>query len=89
MSTQENIRLVQNAYAAFGRGDIKAVLDVLDANVDWQSAVGAGAHVPTTGLRLGQAQVEQFFAQLGESVNFKTFEPREFLAERDKVGALG
>jgi uncharacterized protein len=89
MSPQENTRLVQNAYAAFGRGDIKSVLDVLDVKVDWQAAVGAGANVPTAGQRIGRAEVERFFGQLGESVDFKIYEPREFLAEGDKVVALG
>jgi len=89
MNAQDNTLLVQNAYAAFGRGDIKSILDVLDANVDWQAVVGAGPNVPTAGRRSGRAQVQQFFGQLAESVDFKAFEPREFVAERDKVVALG
>ena len=89
MNTQENTRKVQSAYAAFGRGDIKTILDLLDPNIDWQAVVGAGANVPTSGLRTGRAQVEQFFRQLAENTDFKTFEPREFIAERDKVVALG
>ena len=89
MNAQENTRKVQSAYAAFGRGDIKTILDLLDPNVDWQAVVGVGPNVPTGGLRTGRAQVEQFFSQLGENTEFKTFEPREFIAERDKVVALG
>jgi ketosteroid isomerase-like protein len=33
--------------------------------------------------------VRTFFAQLAESVDFKRFQPREFVSERDKVVALG
>jgi ketosteroid isomerase-like protein len=89
MNAQDYTRIVQSAYAAFGRGDIKTILDLLDAKVDWQGVVGVGPNVPTGGLRAGPAQVEQFFSQVNQNVDFKTFEPREFVAERDKVVALG
>jgi ketosteroid isomerase-like protein len=89
MSTQQNTKIVQEAYAAFGRGDIQAVLGSLADNVDWHAIIGAGPQVPTGGRRMGRAQVEQFFGQLAESVDFKQFEPREFIAERNKVVALG
>ena len=58
-------------------------------NVDWHAVIGVGPNVPTGGRRTGRAQVQEFFRQLGESVTFTRFEPREFVAERDKVVALG
>ena len=89
MSTQNNTKIVQDAYAAFGRGDVPAILGVVADNVDWHAVVGVGPNVPTGGRRTGRAQVQEFFRQLGESVTFTRFEPREFVAERDKVVALG
>jgi ketosteroid isomerase-like protein len=89
MGAQENKKMVQDTYAAFGRGDIAAVLASLSDDVDWQAIAGAGPHVPTSGPRRGRAQVQTFFAQLGDSVDFKKFEPREFVAEGDKVVTLG
>ena len=89
MSTQQNTKIVQEAFAAFGRGDIQAVLGTLADNVDWHAIIGAGPQVPTSGRRMGRPEVQKFFGQLAESVDFKQFEPREFIAERNKVVALG
>lgn len=89
MSAQENTKIVQDAYAAFGRGDVAALLGMMTDDVDWQAVLGVGPNVPTGGPRRGRDEVGKFFKQLAESVDFKQFEPREFVAERDKVVALG
>jgi ketosteroid isomerase-like protein len=54
--------VVQEAYAAFGRGDIPAVLGMLDGDVDWNvpEAVPHGGHFE------GQEAVGGFFQGLGE-----------------------
>lgn len=89
MGTADNTQLVQSAYAAFGRGDIPGVIATLAPAVEWQAIVGAGAHVPTTGLRRGIEGVQRFFTDLAGSVEFSQFEPREFFAGGDKVVVLG
>ena len=89
MNPQENTKLVQSAYAAFGRGDVKFILDRVDPHVDWQTLLGAGQQVTTAGRRTSPAEVAKFFQLLAENVDFKSFEPREFVAEHDKVVALG
>ena len=35
-----NVELVQRVYAAFGRGDIPAVLAAFDAQIEWREAEG-------------------------------------------------
>ena len=35
MAEQENVRIVQEAYASFQRGDIQAVLNSLTDDVEW------------------------------------------------------
>ena len=89
MSAQENTKLVQDAYAAFGRGDVPALLAMMTDDVDWHAAVGVGPNVPSGGPRHGRDEVGKFFKQVADSIDFKQFEPREFVAERDKVVALG
>ena len=42
-----------------------------------------------TGKRSGREQAGQFFASLADSQDVKTFEPREFIAQGEKVVALG
>ena len=53
------------------------------------AVTGAGPHVPTAGERRGRKSVGEFFRIVGESVDFSRFEPREFVAQGDKVVALG
>jgi ketosteroid isomerase-like protein len=88
--SEQNKKIVQNAYAAFGRGDIPGVLATLDPNVDWEAVIGADpATVPTAGARRGVDAVAGFFKALGETTVFEQFEPREFIAEDDQVACIG
>jgi ketosteroid isomerase-like protein len=89
MQETQNIKLVQDAYAAFGRGDVQGILDRLDDSIIWKGVYGAGPHVPTSGERRGKPEVAEFFKQVAENVNFSRFEPKEFIATGDKVVALG
>ena len=89
MQEAQNTKVVQEAYAAFGRKDVQSILDKLDDGVVWKGVYGAGSHVPTAGERRGKAQVGEFFKQVAENINFSRFDPREFIATGDKVVALG
>jgi ketosteroid isomerase-like protein len=87
MDEARNTQIVKDAYAAFGRGDIPALLATLDPGIEWTAVVGS--KTPTSGTRHGHAGVSEFFQQLAASMEFQTFEPREFVAQGDKVVALG
>jgi uncharacterized protein len=89
MQEAQNTLVVQNAYAAFGRGDIETLLSQIADDVVWNAVYGTGSHVPTSGERRGKAAVSEFFKQLAENVNFSRFEPKEFIATGDKVVTLG
>jgi len=89
MQEAQNTKTVQEAYAAFGRGDVQSILDRLTDDVIWKRVYGAAPYVPTSGERRGKAAVATFFKQVAEHVNFLTFEPKEFIATGDKVVALG
>jgi len=89
MQDEQNTKVVQDAYAAFGRGDVQGILDKLDDRIVWRGVYGAGPHVPTAGERRGKVQVGEFFKQLAENVRFSRFEPTEFIASGGKVVALG
>ena len=84
MAEAENTQLIKDAYAAFQRGDIAAILNSCDDNVEWQGVIGTEG-----GLRRGHAQVAEFFKQVAETTDFVSFEPKEFVAQGDKVVALG
>lgn len=89
MSETQNTRVVQEAYAAFGRGDIPALLGYMTDDIQWQPVIGTGTHVPFSGARTGKAGVAEFFKIVGETEDFQQFEPREFVAQGDTVVALG
>ena len=89
MDDAQNTKIVQDAYAAFGRGDIQTLLTYVSDDVVWKGVYGAAPHVPTSGERRGKAAVAEFFSQVAANVMFSTFEPKEFVAAGDKVVALG
>lgn len=87
MSEQENTEMVKQAYRNFQTGDIQALLNLLSEDVAWQLPEIEG--VPFAGKRQGREEVAQFFASLAEAQETLQFEPREFVAQKDKVVALG
>jgi ketosteroid isomerase-like protein len=89
MSEAQNTQVVQQAYAAFGRGDIPGVLSAFDDHILWKPVTGGGKHVPVAGERRGKAATKEFFDQVAKHLNFSRFEPREFVAQGDRVVALG
>lgn len=89
MEEARNTKIVQEAYAAFSRGDIQTLLSMFADDIVWTAVYGAGSHVPTAGERRGKPAVAEFFKQVAENINFSRFEPKEFIATGDKVVALG
>lgn len=86
--SEQNLKLVQDVYAAFGRGDIAAVIDTMteDATI---GIVGRRQDAPFLGIFEGKAGGAEFFKQLAEAQEFHTFEPLRFLAAEDKVFIWG
>jgi ketosteroid isomerase-like protein len=87
--SEQNVAVVREAYAAFGRGDVDGILDRCSDNVVWEGVIGANANVPQSGIRHGKDQVREFFRQVAESATFVRFEPKEFVAQGDRVVVLG
>ncbi|MDP8909035.1 MAG: nuclear transport factor 2 family protein [Chloroflexota bacterium] len=67
----DNVELVRGGYEAFARGDVAAVLEVLDENVEWNEA----EHIPywPGGPLIGrQAVLEGVFARIAQDFdNFR------------------
>jgi uncharacterized protein len=87
MSAPEALAIVQSAYAAFNRGDIPAVLDLLSDDVEWKFCGSKG--LPYTGTFRGKDEVAKFFASIPEVEDLLVFEPREFIFAGEKVAVLG
>ena len=80
--------LIQSLYAAFGRGDLPAILDFFDPAITWSSN-GDRARIPWGGTRRGHDGAASFFADLGTNLDFEAFEPRQFFPSGDTVIVLG
>lgn len=87
MSEQNNIQVIQKAYQCFGQGDVAGILSTLTDDVVWH--VAPVANVPYTGTRNGHAGAGEFFALMAELEDVLAFEPREFIAQGDKVVVIG
>ncbi len=87
MSAEENTRLVQSAYEAFGRGDIAALAELIADDIEWTNPGDPGDN-PNAGTFTGKEAVLGWFSGLAASRDYTTFEPREFIAQNDKVVCL-
>ncbi|HVQ36088.1 MAG TPA: nuclear transport factor 2 family protein [Pyrinomonadaceae bacterium] len=85
--SEQNKAIVQQAYNSFKTGDIEGLLNLMSDDISWTLPSMEG--VPFGGKRTGRASVAEFFASVGASQEVVSFEPRELIAEGDKVIALG
>lgn len=88
----EQTRTVQQVYENFKgenlrSADMKSLLDLYSEDVEWQ--VPEMENVPFAGKRRGLESVREFFASVAETVELLHFEPREFIAQGEKVVVLG
>jgi ketosteroid isomerase-like protein len=84
-TTADHIATVSDVYAAFGRGDVPAILDLLTEDVRWEHWDDNTAQregVPYLQPRVGREQVAEFFALIGE-ITFHAFEVRSLAAGED------
>ena len=87
MTDQANTQLAQDAYAAFGRGDMPALAEVMADDIEWVNPGDPGDD-PLAGTYRGKDDVLGWFGKLAETLDFQTFEPRDFIAQGDKVVSI-
>jgi uncharacterized protein len=87
VSAEENTRLAQSGYEAFGRGDMAALAELMADDIEWVNP-GDPADDPNAGTFKGKEAVLGWFGGLASTLDFTTFEPREFIAQNDKVVCL-
>ncbi len=85
--SEMQIEAVQRLYAAYGRGDLDAVLAEVADDVDW-AAEAASTSVPWYGPHRGKADVARFFASIGSNVEVTEFAPVTFTANSNDVIAV-
>lgn len=87
MNDQTNLAIMKEAYAAFGRGDIAAVLSVEDPNTELE--IAGPTEIPWAGSFRGLDGARKYFAAIEAEADFDAFEPHTFLAQGNKVVVLG
>lgn len=76
---EDNIKVVQDFFAAYGANDLDGIAAVMDEDVKWHIP---GRH-PLSGTKFGRDEVLAFFAQLG-AANFQA-DPIYFGADESYV----
>lgn len=88
MSERENnLRVAQGIYSAFGNGDIPAILTLLADDIEWEHP--GPSEIPWAGSFHGHDGVVSFFTAITENADFLGFEPQTFVADGDRVLVLG
>ena len=83
----DNANLVKKGYDDFRNGDLESLLSLYSEDIEW--ILPEMEKVPVSGKRKGLDQVRQFFKDLDENQEALSFEPREFIAQGDRVVVLG
>lgn len=85
MSTQENVQIVKDFFAAIGRGDKQGLAALSAEDIEW---IIPGEDWPLAGTHRGHAGLADLLQKASEMVETST-EPREFVAQRDRVLVVG
>lgn len=78
---------VKDVYNRFAEGDIDGFLALCADDIEW--VVNGPAILEKCKAFKGRSGVQQFLSILGESWQFSSFTPRQFIAEGDTVVVLG
>jgi ketosteroid isomerase-like protein len=84
-----NLETVKALYAAFGRGDIPAILDMMSEDVQWEpwaDSYGQRAGVPWYEARTGREGVMEFFNIVG-TFDIAEFTVLDIMASENQVAA--
>jgi uncharacterized protein len=86
MSTQENVQIVKDFFAAVGRRDKQGLLALSAEDIEW---IIPGEGWPLAGAHRGHAGLENLLQKADETVDTSFPEPPEFIAQGDRVLVVG
>ena len=84
-----NLATVQAIYAAFGNGDVPAIIDQMAEDVEWEQwedNLAQKAGVPSLQARFGKAGVSEFFA-VAATMGISQFEVLNLMEGDNQVAA--
>lgn len=83
--SSENVDVVKQGFEAFGRGDLDAVAETFDEQVEWWSS----EELPNGGKIQGRDAVIESFAAISEDWDDFSLETEQFLDAGDWVAVRG
>ena len=86
MSTQENVQIVKDFFAAMGGRDRQALLALVAEDIEW---IIPGEDWPLAGTHRGHAGLADLLQKANETVETSYPEPPEFIAQGDRVLVVG
>ena len=93
MNTSENVKIVQNFFEAFQKGDVDVIDRFFSPEIEYlvNSTLSdeTTKAIPWNGMHKGKKEVKAFIARLLASVDVVNFEVKDYIAQDDKVAVFG
>jgi uncharacterized protein len=86
MSTQENVQIVKDFFAAIGSGDKQRLLALVAEDIEW---IIPGEDWPLAGTHRGHAGVAEVRRKAFDEIETTYPKPPEFVAQGDRVLVVG
>ena len=86
MSTQENVQIVKDFFAAMGHGDKEGLLALSAEDIEW---IVPGEDWPLAGTHRGHAELADLLQKASEMIEISYPKPPEFVAQGDRVLVVG
>ena len=86
MSTQENVKIAKNFFAAMGSGDKQRLLALAAEDIEWTIP---GDDWPLAGTHRGHAGLAEVLQKASVELEMTYPEPPEFVAQGDRVLVVG
>ena len=86
MSTQANVQIVRDFFAALGRGDKQGLLALSAEDIEW---IIPGQDWPLAGTHRGHAGLADLLQKASDTLETSYPEPPEFVAQGDRVLVVG
>ena len=86
MSTEENVQIVKDFFAAMGAGDKQGLLALSAEDIEW---IIPGEDWPLAGTHRGHNELEAVLQKASEEIEMTYPKPPEFVEQRDRVLVIG
>jgi len=86
MSTQENVQIVKDFFAALGRRDKQSLLALSAEDIEW---IIPGEDWPLAGTHRGDAGLADLLQKASDTLETSYPEPPKFVAQGDRVLVVG